>query len=255
MPTTKISKRADELLRASGAGKPWASIGVDSDTNELKYNSDGTVRTVVTVGGSQVLSSLILEGTTDDAYETTIASEPTADRVVTLPDATDTLVGKATTDVFTNKTLTGNINADTKFCTTAFDVDSGTTADTLTNVVGMVQTVVPGTYVFNISVPVTATANSGLKLSWKLTTTVLSSAIYAARAFSASAVLCAAHGTTATDQPDIFSETGAWLYAEVQGRVVVSTGGTIQIQAAQNASHADNTTIPVGAYMTFTRVA
>jgi len=51
--------------------------------------------------------SIIFEGTTADAFETTLtAGEPTADRVITLPDATDTLVGKNTTDTLTNKTLT-----------------------------------------------------------------------------------------------------------------------------------------------------
>jgi hypothetical protein len=51
--------------------------------------------------------SIVFEGTTADAFETTLsAGEPTVDRVITLPDATDTLVGKATTDTLTNKTLT-----------------------------------------------------------------------------------------------------------------------------------------------------
>ncbi|NBR23601.1 MAG: hypothetical protein EBU08_07495 [Micrococcales bacterium] len=54
--------------------------------------------------------SIVFEGTTADAFETTLsAGEPTADRVITLPDATDTLVGKATTDTLTNKTLTSPI--------------------------------------------------------------------------------------------------------------------------------------------------
>jgi hypothetical protein len=59
-------------------------------------------------------SPLVFEGATADAYETTLAfTDPTADRVLTMPNATDTLIGKATTDTLTNKSYdlggTGNV--------------------------------------------------------------------------------------------------------------------------------------------------
>jgi hypothetical protein len=48
----------------------------------------------------------VFEGATADAYETTWGfTDPTADRVVTFFNATDTVVGKATTDTLTNKTI------------------------------------------------------------------------------------------------------------------------------------------------------
>jgi len=51
-------------------------------------------------------SPLVFEGATADAYETTLAiTDPTADRTVSMPNATDTLIGKATTDTLTNKTI------------------------------------------------------------------------------------------------------------------------------------------------------
>ena len=54
--------------------------------------------------------NLVFEGTTANAFELTLTSgDPTADRVVTLPDLTTTLVGRDTTDTLTNKTITSPI--------------------------------------------------------------------------------------------------------------------------------------------------
>jgi len=56
-------------------------------------------------------SSIIFEGATSDDFETTLSVEdPTADRTITLPDATDTLVGRATTDTLTNKSIDADVN-------------------------------------------------------------------------------------------------------------------------------------------------
>ena len=157
-----------------------------------------------------------------------------------------------------NLTVTGSVDGinipKTVYCTTQFDATSGTTGTTLTNVIGMVHTVVAGTYNIDICVPGVSTANSGAKYSWKLTTTVLGSCRYDAVGMTATAVKVE-QGTTATDQPDIFSDTAAYVYTRITGRAVVTTGGTMQFQAAQNASHADTTSVYVGASMTFTRVA
>jgi hypothetical protein len=51
--------------------------------------------------------SIVFEGTTADAFETTLsAGDPTADRTITLPDATGQVVLRDSTDTLTNKTLT-----------------------------------------------------------------------------------------------------------------------------------------------------
>jgi len=95
-------------------------------------DATGTVAylTDITGGGASEFStvtvntSVIFEGSTDDANETTlVASDPDADRTVTLPNATDTLVGKATTDTLTNKTITAASNS---VGLTTLDIDGGT---------------------------------------------------------------------------------------------------------------------------------
>jgi hypothetical protein len=72
----------------------------------FEYN-DTTGKITATVSTTPTFADRInFEGLTPDAYELTLlVSEPTQDVTVTLPNATDTLVGKATTDIFTNKTF------------------------------------------------------------------------------------------------------------------------------------------------------
>ena len=51
------------------------------------------------------------EGATSDAFETNLTvTDPTADRTITLPNGTGTVVLKDTTDTLTNKTIDGGSN-------------------------------------------------------------------------------------------------------------------------------------------------
>jgi hypothetical protein len=136
-------------------------------------------------------------------------------------------------------------------CTATVSWNSSTT---LSNVTGMVVTVVPGTYRFYVNAPGIATANTGIKMAFKLTTAVLTSIEYTARAFTASGVVVT-HGTTTTDQTLwMDSAAGVVISTVIEGTVVVGTGGTIQFQGAQHTSHADTASVYVGSSMTFTRI-
>ena len=77
----------------------------------------------------EVQNTLIFEGSSADSFETTLTTvDPTADRTVSLPNATTTLVGQDTTDTLTNKTLTTPVIAE-------IDSNAAITLDAATDIV------------------------------------------------------------------------------------------------------------------------
>lgn len=88
-----------------GSGSGAATSAVDNVFN-INDSGDPTKQINFDAGGTT-------------STKTTIAAAQTANRTVTLPDATDTLVGKATTDILTNKSISGSTNTITNVSLTA----------------------------------------------------------------------------------------------------------------------------------------
>ena len=86
-----------------------AAIGETNIGLQLMGKGTGNVTIVDAVTPTKALDFELVGATATKTM--TITSSQTDDRALTLPDVTDTLVGKATTDVLTNKTLTTPIVA------------------------------------------------------------------------------------------------------------------------------------------------
>ena len=132
--TTAISQGNSNVTVAdSGTGNVTIEVdGTDRITTVAATTTTATGHSLVIGAGSTSAAGQIkfLEGTDNGTNGATlIGPASTADVTVTLPAATDTLVGKATTDTFTNKTFdangTGNSISNIDFA----DFASGTVAD------------------------------------------------------------------------------------------------------------------------------
>ena len=93
----------NHIEATTGHGATGAVVG----TTNTQTLTNKTL-TSPTVSGLTISdASVVFEGATADAFETTLTvTDPTADRTVYIPDATTTLVGTDTTQTLTNKTLT-----------------------------------------------------------------------------------------------------------------------------------------------------
>ena len=123
-----------------------AGVGLDSAATLSNKTLEAPVINNATFTGQQsglqvaFNDSIIFEGTTANSSETTLsAGDPTADRIVTLPDATTTLVGTDTTNTLTNKSISlasNTVTATLAQLNTAIsdaDVVSLAGSETLTN--------------------------------------------------------------------------------------------------------------------------
>lgn len=142
------------------------------------------------------------------------------------------------------------INSGATRCTTQLDRTSSTT---LTNIPGLtVNVVAGGSYMFRSHLTGTSTTNGGAKVAIGGTATATSTTFFVQNfnttttnaANTGSALSTAVAGTT-TVFTDII----------IQGTIVVANAGTLTVMFAQNASHADTSSVYVGSDFIVTRIS
>ena len=127
-----VASAADTVTRLAAGTNGYILTANSAATNGIEWAAAPAVGTFE--------SSITFEGSSADDYETTLAvTDPTADRTITLPNATGTVVLKDTTDTLTNKSVSLTTNTITgtiaEFNTALTDQDFATLAgtETLTN--------------------------------------------------------------------------------------------------------------------------
>lgn len=164
---------------------------------------------------------------------------------------------------FRNVTATGTVTFGTLGTTGVGGKQYARTTSALTknanttyaNVTGLSATVVPGTYKFRAVLPSTvASGTGGIKYCFKYTSATLTSIQSVAKGYTASAV-AVQNTTTTTTQTDLFTQAAVVILVEIEGTMVVSVGGTVNVQMAQNTSNASNTVAIVGGTLEFERIA
>ena len=100
---------------------------VHTDILNLATDVDTLLDTYI---GQTNLVSIVFEGSTPDGNETTLTvTDPTADRTITLPDLTGTVMLRDATETISNKTLGSNLAAGSNKITGLGDASEATDTD------------------------------------------------------------------------------------------------------------------------------
>jgi hypothetical protein len=164
-----VASGADAVTRLAAGTNGYILTANSSATNGIEWAAPQAV--------GEFGASILFEGATANDHETTLqVTDPTADRTITLPDATGQVVLRDTTDTLTNKTIALGSNTvsgtTSEFNSALTDANFVTTGDTGTVTSTMIA---DGTIVdadINASAAIDKTKISGTAITAADTSTV-----------------------------------------------------------------------------------
>jgi hypothetical protein len=212
-------------------GATGAVVGTtDTQTLTNKTLTSPTI-TNPTISGTNVDASIVFEGATPDAFETTLTVvDPTQDNTLTLPNTTGTVVIATAVQTLTNKTLTS-------------PTISGSPVITGLSSAGMsASSATPKDYVDSILGSATAAATSAASAATSATsaatsaTSAAASAVAAASSATASASSATAAATSATSAATSATAAATSATSASASATAAATSATSAAASATNAA-------------------
>jgi hypothetical protein len=236
MATGRDFREANTHIEAStgvhGISNSSSVVGtIDNQTLTNKTLTSPTI-TNPTISGTNVDASIVFEGATPDAFETTLTVvDPTQDNTITLPNTTGTVVIATATQTLTNKTLTSPTISGSPVITglssAGMSASSATPKDYVDSILG--SATAASTSAASAAASATAAATSA--------TSAASSASAAASSATASATSASAAATSASSAAT--SATAA-ATSETNASTSASSAATSASSAATSATSSAN---------------
>lgn len=237
-----------QFLQTNGSGVlTWAPGGAPGgSTTQLQYNNAGAfggISGATTDGTIVTFASGDLKFAGASTGSTTLNAASTASGVLTLPAATDTLVGKATTDTFTNKTYdtagTGNsfsINGVAVTANTGTGAVARATSPSFTTPI--LGTPTSGNLANCTGYPVASIANLGTGIATFLTTPSSANLAAAITDETGSGSL-----VFATSPTLVTPTLGAALATSINGLTITTTTGVLTMTNAKTLAVTNTLTL------------
>jgi hypothetical protein len=212
-----------------------SSDGVVVGTTATQTLTNKTL-TAPVLTGAGVDASIVFEGSTADAFETTLTVvDPTADNTITLPDTTGTVAILTATQTMTNKTLTSPIISGTPVITGLSSAGmvstSATPKDYVDSILGSATSAATSAASAAASATAAATSASSAATSASLAATSASSASTSQTAAATSAASAAASVTAVAT-----SATSAAASATAAATSATSAAASVSAVATSAAS-------------------